>query len=533
MRGWRTLVRLAERRAGVLVVAGLALAAYAVVSLAWPLGAGRDLGTYLRVYVQLFDPDAVYPQAMLARGPVSSLAIGLLLDAGGIVAELAMAVLYALSVVAWFLVARRFGAACAIATAAGLLVFPGYVMLFHRLSTDALFAAAFAGVALLVARALERPGLGRAAVLGAGVAALVLVRPANQVFLVLGLAPLLAPAPRRRRLAAGGVFAAAAVVPVLAWAVHNAVRFDDFTVARGGGTTVPFFRAFVAEKIVSPDNGPASRELARAVEHGLLPYEPYRSYGITLDEFFDSGSARMHEDFINLSDRTWGWGDDYAHVAAAAREAVRAHPWPFVRGVVSDFGIQLRAPLELEETADDGDAGSDATGGAPDTIVVDGRRLPRPSEGELIPAARQSGFVSTPDGNVREVWTSPTAHHIEFDDPADAARARRIDERIAELFGAFPDRDGIAPLQRLLNLASRLYPRPVILLLVGLVALAWRRPRGWPLPALIAGASVILLAATMLAVYPVAEYVVPVTPAFVLLVAAGLLAPRRAAEDAT
>jgi hypothetical protein len=313
--------------------------------------------------------------------------------------------------------------------------------------------------------------------------------------------------------------------------VHNAIRFDDFTVARGGGTTVPFFRAFVVERIVSPDNGPASRELARAVEQGLLPYQPYRSYEITLEQFFDSGSARMHEDFINLSDRTWGWDDDYAHVAAAAREAVRAHPWPFARGVLSDFAIQLRTPLELEETADDdGGTGGDAAGGSqPDTIVVDGRRLPRPSEGEPIPAARQSGFVSTPDGNLREVWTSPTAHHLEFDEPADAARARRIDERIAELFAAFPDRGGIAPLQRLLNLASRLYPRPVILLLVGLVALAWRRPRGWPLPALLAGASVLLLAATMLAVYPVAEYVVPVTPAFVLLVAAGLLAPRRAA----
>ena len=49
-----------------------------------PARAGRDLCTYLRVYVQLFDPDAMYPQAMPARTPLAPLAIGALLDVGGV-----------------------------------------------------------------------------------------------------------------------------------------------------------------------------------------------------------------------------------------------------------------------------------------------------------------------------------------------------------------------------------------------------------------------------------------------------------------
>ena len=48
---------------------------------------------------------------MLTRTPVTPLVAGVLLDAGPVVAELGAALLYALSVVAWFCVARRFGPA--------------------------------------------------------------------------------------------------------------------------------------------------------------------------------------------------------------------------------------------------------------------------------------------------------------------------------------------------------------------------------------------------------------------------------------
>ena len=61
-------------------------------------------------------------------------------------------------------------------------------------------------------------------------------------------------------------------------------------------TSVFLFRAFEMDRIVAPDNGPASRELARAVERELLTKEPYRSYGVDLDEFFSSGSDRVFSD---------------------------------------------------------------------------------------------------------------------------------------------------------------------------------------------------------------------------------------------
>ena len=252
---WRGLERLAEwRYLGPAIVAA-ALAVYAAVSVALPLEPGRDLARYLIAYLQLFDGHVVYPQAILMRAPVTPVVAGGLLDAGAIVSEVAAAALYAVSILLWWSVARRVSPVAGLLTAVALLAYPGYVILFHQLSSDLLFAVGFALFALLAARALERPSAGRAAALGAGVAGLVLIRPVAQVLLLLVLVPLLAAPVWRGRVLGASAFAAAAVVPMLAWAVHNQVRLDDFTVVRGGGASLPLFRAFVADRIVEPDNG--------------------------------------------------------------------------------------------------------------------------------------------------------------------------------------------------------------------------------------------------------------------------------------
>ncbi len=519
-RAWRASERFADGpRAGPALV-GAALVVYGLVSYALPLAPGRDLARYLLVYTQLFDAHVVYPHAMLTRTPVAPLVAGGLLDLGPLAAELGAAALYAASVLAWCSVARRFGAAVAVATAAALLLYPGYVLLVHELASDAVFAAAFSLFAVTCTRALEIPTASRAAVLGASIALLVLVRPVAQVLLMLVLLPLVAARTWPGRIRAATAFVLAAGLPLLAWTVHNGVRLDDYTVVRGGGASVPLFRAFVTDRIVRPENGPASRELARVVARDLLPQEPYRSYGIDLDRFFSSGSSRMHDDLVVLADRTWGWDDDYRHLGRVGREAVRAHPGTYLRGVARDTYRLVLWPLypSGDATATPVAAGTPvALGGA----IVGG--LPPPSEGQPIPSARTAPYLSTPDGRIREVWTSPTEHHIVFADPADAVRAAALDRRVDELLGALPDRGARAGLVRWLESASRWYPRPVLWLAVGLVALGWRRPRRAEIPLVLAGAALVLLVSTALAVYAVAEYSVPVVPAFVLLATVGVL----------
>ena len=88
---------------------------------------------------------------------------------------------------------------------------------------------------------------------------------------------------------------------------------------------------------------------------------------------------------------------------------------------------------------------------------------------------------------------------------------------------------------RLLDSASRWYPRPVVWLLLGLAAVARRRPARAGLALLLSCAAVVLMVVTSLAVYAVAEYSVPVVPALVLLATAGLFGrrtPRHAPQTA-
>jgi 4-amino-4-deoxy-L-arabinose transferase-like glycosyltransferase len=525
--------RLAGTRRGAVVLVVAALAVYAFESWGWPLQAGRDLGVYLRYYAEIGQSHPVFPWAMLSRTPVTPVVSGLLLGAGGgLLAEAVMGILFALSVLAWSSLALRVGGRrSALLVAVALVVFPGYGGVFHELSSDAVYAAAFAAWAYLLTRAVERRSYASFALAGAWIGVLALTRPVNQTLLLIAPLLLVVPGAWRDRIGRAVVFAAAGAVVLVAWSGYNDARYGDFTVARGGNASIPFFRAFVTDRIVSPDNGPASRELAAAVQTHLLPLEPYRSYGITLHEFFTSGSARMEEDLISLSDRVFGWSSNYSVLGRAAREAVLKHPWTYTRGVATSFWQELSRPLFVpEQVTHTGLPKGNGPGITVGTTKVRGKTLPKPSEGEPIPASRQGDYVSTPDGHIREVWRSPIDHGVVFDNPRDQRRYEALNRRLSELGSRLPSRGHSAWLHLQLNRSSKVYPPAWAWLLVGLAALVWRRPAGWRAPLILAVAGLGVLFATVLGVYSVPEYAVPVVPAFVLLAGVGLLGRRAAAQ---
>ena len=144
-----------------------------------------------------------------------------------------------------------------------------------------------------------------------------------------------------------------------------------------------------------------------------------------------------------------------------------------------------------------------------------------------------SGFISTPDGRFREVWTSATEHEIYADEEADGAHLDRMNRHVNELVERFPDRDGSPELGRWIDRASRWFPRPAFWLAVGLVAFAVRRPRRAATPLVLTAAALLVILGTSLAVPAAAEYSAPVAPAFMLLASAALLGerPPRQARD--
>ncbi len=513
------------------MVLAAALAVWWLQALVIPLVPGRDFGTYAGAYVELFQRHPVDLGYVLGRTPLAPLVVGVLLDPfGGRLAEAGVSLLYAGSVLAWFLAARRFGGGAALLATFVLLLYPSYGILFHELASDAVFAAAFAGWSYLTVRVVLRPTTVGFALVGLGVGLLCLVRPGNQALVVLALVPLVLAMPWRQRVVGALALFASAVAVLALWTVHNGVRFDDYTVARGGNSRLPFERAYLTDRIVRPDNGPASRRLAAAARRELLPAEPYRSYGITLDELFSDPSPRMKDDLGWLANRLEGWHSDERLLRDAGIEAVRTHPGVYARGVATTVFHQLhRAVFRSLAGGSSAPAGTTSAPTGPpstsDTIVVNGRRLPRPSEGEKIPAPHEGG-PTTPDGSIYTVWTSPTEHHLVFVNPGDRARYDALHERIEELANAFPGRGGNDELALRLNQLARWFPPALFWIIVAVVAFVVRRPAkavALVTPAL-AAFVVILLSA--LAIAGVPEYAVAVAPAFLLLASGALFGPR-------
>jgi hypothetical protein len=510
----------AERRRAPLVVFLVAVGVWWLQAYVLPLTGGRDFGTYLGAYVELFQSDPIDLGYVLGRTPVAPLVVGGLLDPlGGALAEPGVSLLYAVSITAWFLAARSFGGRAALLAVAVLFLYPSYGILFHELSSDTVFAVAFAGWSLLLVRVLLRPTPVGFAFLGLGVALLVLVRPGNQVLLVLAALPFLVAMTWRARIASAAAFLACGVGVLALWTVHNGARFGDYTIARGGNSRLPFERVFLTERIVRPENGSSSRRLAEAVRRELLPEEPYRSYGIGFDDFFSDPSPRMKDDLGALAIRLDGWESDERLLREVGIEAVRAHPGTYARGVARTVWDLLR--LSVFRPLDSGEP--EAGGTAP---TSGGSTLPVPSEGERIPSAHESG-PTTPDRSIYTVWTSPTEHHLVFVHAGDEERYRALHRRIDELHSSLPDRAGSATLALRFNQSSRWFPPPVLWLAVGLVALAVRRPANVLAMSAPGIAAFVVIVLSALAIAAIPHYSVPVTPAFILLGAAALLGPRR------
>jgi hypothetical protein len=549
-----------------------ALVVFAVESIFLPAYPGRDMARYLETFFQLGYSVPVYPAVLNSRGPLSALGVGVPLSVSGWLAELFLAGLYALSILAWARVALIFGSRAAIAVSAILLVYPGYGILFHQLASDSLFAAGLAGWALLLSRAILHPSATRFAFAGAALGALVLIRPANQVMLVTVVLPLILRAPWRERFA----WAAAQFIPAVAvsqaWRVFAEHRYGDAValnpstgliglavlaiplllpppwrmrtgiVAAGlvllalGVKGLPgespghytkavvrnesnqfLYRSFELDRIMAPENGPASRRLAHIVQRDLLTREPYRSYDIDVHEFFASGSDRMFGDLTGVAPA--------ADLAAGTREAIRSHPGTFLKSIGRTLWELLSSrPVYAPETVvpPSTSLAGGARTGSTEYIVVNGRRLPKPTEGQPIPASAIGPLLWTPGGTAQEVWTSPTEHHFVYSNPRDARRTQTLGDDVDRLARRLPTRDGSSTALHRLNQVSHRFPPLIAFLAIGVVGLALRRPRN----ALVAIApcigGLVVIVATALVAPSVAEYAAPAIPAFVVLAAAGL-----------
>ena len=64
-------------------------------------------------------------------------------------------------------------------------------------------------------------------------------------------------------------------------------------------------------------------------------------------------------------------------------------------------------------------------------------------------------------------------------------------------------------------------------IVLGVIAIAWRRPRGWPILVALSLAAVAVVSLNALGLFADLHFVLPVAPAFVLFGLAALLGERR------
>ncbi len=514
---WRWATSLVGRPTGIVVLAAAAALVFAVEEIAWPMARGRDMWDYLFYYLSLFDGKPVFSDLMVFRTPVAPIVLGAPMQLFGVHALVGVfGLLFVVSVVAWTAVAATFGRGVAVVTALLLLCFTGYAGLFHQASSDAIFATGFALWSLGVVRTLRRPSLRRFAWLGFGIAVLTLTRPASQVLVVAVALPLLVPWPWRFRGFAAAALVAGMVLPLAGWAVHNWVRYDDATVARGGKVWVPFFRVFLDDRAIDPDNGPASRRLGDAIERHVLTLPRFRALDVDLDTYLQGGSNFEVIRLITLSDRVFGRDDDYQVLFDAALEAARAKPGLVLGGTAENIWTFMRqrgtrAPVRR------------VTGyppPSPTTESANGRPMPSPgSLSPLLPAV-QMGMVWCPTDDFRRcVLDDPSAV---YRDPALQRRYVELTDRVGAWNSELPLRNGNERLAERLNGVSRRFPTPVFWLALAAVGLAVRRPRGTAWILALVGLAFAIVLVHAVSQLPAPEFVLPVYPAFVVAAVAGL-----------
>jgi 4-amino-4-deoxy-L-arabinose transferase-like glycosyltransferase len=509
---WQRLLAFVPTRGAALAVFLAAFAVFWLESLGWPMAKGRDTWDYLAYYLQLFDSAPPLSELQMFRTPLTPIVVGLPLDVGGIwLLELVFALMYAGSILAWSATALRFGRIPALFSALLLLVYPAFATLYHQASSDAVFATGLAVWALLLVRALAAPSTGRFVALGVGLSALVLIRPANQVLLPLAvLAPLVAHLAWRRRLALAGACVLAAVLPLAAWAVHNGIRYDDTNVARGGRAWVPFLQVFTSNGTISPENGPASERLGALIEEHVLAREPHAGLDVTLDAYLRNGTNYETVRLIALSDSMLGREENYDVLFDSAVEAIREHPGTYFRGVADTFweflrqkplreGIAPRAQTEPEPPSP--------------TYESDGDVLPNP-QATILVLGVPYGFVWCASDYIDSCTLADPSQA--WSDSATQERYREIVAQIRAWDGALPTRQGGSFVPEILNRITPRYPTPVLWFAVGVVALLWRRPRGWSAIVLLwlAAFLVLLIHAASQGVAP--EFALPVYPVFIV-----------------
>lgn len=355
----------------------------------FPLREGRDMNTYFLCFRDLLQIEPEFPLLMLFRTPLTPLFYGTCfeyLEETGI--ELVLALLYAVSMTSVFAVVRKFSVVCAWLFNALAGVNLWLFRWFNAVGSETLQIVllclwfAFSFFAMRSLRVRTWVGV------GAIVFLLVVNRPGNQTFVLCFLLPFcIAGAPVARRFLLSATFLITYGVAYLAFSSLNYLRYGEFCLAALGDAHLPFYRLFVQEHVISPDNGPASLSLAGFVAEKLLTDPVYQRHEITQELFFRCSTQRMFNSLIYAFQKE-GSAGDLSILRKAGLESIWSDPTGsllrYLEHLLIVFDHHDRRPFNISNLRDLSRAFVRERDKHYARLAA--RGIDQPTEGDLLPA---------------------------------------------------------------------------------------------------------------------------------------------------
>lgn len=438
----------------------ISFATYWFQSLAWPLFFGRDALSYLYYYLDMGSNNPVYHYIMLRRTPVAPLLFGTTISIGGVFfTEVILAIIYCVSILGIYYIGSQYNRKLGIIIAVLVNFYPAYGQRFHAIETESPSAFILIILCVLFFNAINSPRSWKFILLGFITVILSLTRPDHVVFLALGASPLIFLSNRFRsveKIRFSLYFIIITSSLLLLWSAYNFVRYDDFTISRGGDAHIPLQRAFEFSHTVMAENGPASANLVDVVQTELLTKEPYKSYGIDVNTFFAKGTERMFYDLPGLSDLHYGWDSDYSQLKKVGIEALIAHPVAYIWSYIKSAGVMLL--FNATQPATNMETGKDIQ------PQLGESGLPIPTEGDLIPRSYYLYIFSSPTA---KSLPDPNSLAINILNPVVRESTKQIEDKLNEYKKLIPNRKGSEEIADVLNFVTLIFPPAIFWLVLG------------------------------------------------------------------